>query len=141
MYKRQTLNGALGGLVAITAEPLSPTPMLAVFIGSIGAILVVIAVPLLDKMKIDDVVGAVPVHLVAGIWGTFAVLFSNSDATFSGQLLGVVSVAAFVLITSTIIWYGIKLTMGLRADADAEYDGLDLSECGLEAYPEFSHRK
>ncbi len=135
-----TLNGALGGLVAITAEPLSPTPMLAVLIGSVGAALVVITVPLLDKMKIDDVVGAVPVHLVAGIWGTFAVLFSNADATFTGQLLGVVSVGAFVIVCSTIIWYGLKYSIGLRAEAEDEYDGLDLSECGLEAYPEFSSR-
>ena len=135
-----TLNGALGGLVAITAEPLSPTPMLAVFIGSVGAALVVITVPLLDKMKIDDVVGAVPVHLVAGIWGTFAVLLSNPDATFTGQLLGVVSVAIFVIVCSCLIWYGLKYTIGLRADAEDEYEGLDLSECGLEAYPEFPNR-
>ena len=135
-----TLNGALGGLVAITAEPLSPTPMLSVLIGSVGAALVVVSVPLLDRMKIDDVVGAIPVHLVAGIWGTFAVLFSNTDATFAGQLLGVASVAGFVIACSSVIWFGLKYTIGLRAEAEAEYDGLDLSECGLEAYPEFSNR-
>ena len=135
-----TLNGALGGLVAITAEPLSPTPMLAVLIGSVGSALVVITVPLLDKMKIDDVVGAVPVHLVAGVWGTFAVLLSNPEASFTAQLLGVISVGAFVLVTSSIIWFGLKYIMGLRVSAEEEYNGLDLSECGLEAYPEFSNR-
>ena len=133
-----TLNGALGGLVAITAEPLAPTPLLAICIGGIGSVLVILTVPLLDKLKIDDVVGAIPVHLVAGIWGTLAVVLSNPDATLSAQILGIVSVGAFVIVTSAIAWYAIKLIMGVRADEQAELDGLDISECGLEAYPEFT---
>ncbi|MBL6622630.1 MAG: ammonium transporter, partial [Alphaproteobacteria bacterium] len=132
------LNGALGGLVAITAEPLAPSPVLALFIGAVGGLLVVIAVPLLDKLKIDDVVGAIPVHLVAGIWGTLAVVLSNSDATIGAQILGIVSVGAFVIVTSTIAWYVIKLVIGLRAGEQDEIDGLDRTETGLEAYPEFA---
>ncbi len=132
------LNGALGGLVAITAEPLAPTPLLAIFIGGIGSVLVILTVPLLDRLKIDDVVGAIPVHLVAGIWGTLAVVFSNSDANLGAQVLGIICVGAFVIVTSAIAWYAIKMVMGVRADEEAEMDGLDKTECGLEAYPEFS---
>jgi Amt family ammonium transporter len=132
------LNGALGGLVAITAEPLAPTPLLAIFIGGIGSVLVILTVPLLDRLKIDDVVGAIPVHLVAGIWGTLAVVLSNSDANLGAQFLGIISVGAFVIVTSAIAWYAIKMVMGVRADEQAEMDGLDKAECGLEAYPEFS---
>ena len=132
------LNGALGGLVAITAEPLAPSPVLALFIGAVGGLLVVIAVPLLDKMKIDDVVGAIPVHLVAGIWGTLAVVLSNPDATIGAQILGIVSVGAFVIVTSAIAWYVIKMVIGLRAGEQDEIDGLDRTETGLEAYPEFA---
>ena len=132
------LNGALGGLVAITAEPLAPSPVLALFIGAVGGLLVVIAVPLLDKLKIDDVVGAIPVHLVAGIWGTLAVVLSNSDATIGAQILGIVSVGAFVIVTSAIAWYVIKMVIGLRAGEQDEIDGLDRTETGLEAYPEFA---
>jgi Amt family ammonium transporter len=132
------LNGALGGLVAITAEPLAPSPVLAMFIGAVGGLLVVLAVPLLDKARIDDVVGAIPVHLVAGIWGTLAVLLSNPDATLIGQLTGIVSVGAFVIITSAIVWYAIKILVGLRVDEQDEIDGLDRIETGLEAYPEFA---
>jgi Amt family ammonium transporter len=132
------LNGALGGLVAITAEPLAPTPLLAIFIGGIGSVLVILTVPLLDRLKIDDVVGAIPVHLVAGIWGTLAVVLSNSDANLGAQFLGIICVGAFVIVTSAIAWYAIKMVMGVRADEQAEMDGLDKAECGLEAYPEFS---
>lgn len=130
------LNGALGGLVAITAEPLAPTPLLAMFIGGVGSMLVVLTVPLLDRLKIDDVVGAIPVHLIAGIWGTLAVCFST-DASIVTQLIGIVSIGAFVVITSTIVWYGLKAVMGLRPDEEEEVSGLDMSECGLESYPDF----
>ena len=109
------LNGALGGLVAITAEPLAPTPMLAISIGAVGGLIVVLTIPLLDKLKIDDVVGAIPVHLFAGIWGTIAVVFSNSDATIGAQLYGITAIGAFTIIASAILWYIIKITMGIRA--------------------------
>ena len=131
------LNGALGGLVAITAEPLAPTPMLAIFIGAVGGLIVVLAIPMLDKLKIDDVVGAIPVHLFAGIWGTIAVVFSNSDATISAQLYGILSIGAFTIIVSTIVWYLIKLIMGIRVTPEEEMEGTDISEIGMEAYPDF----
>ena len=131
------LNGALGGLVAITAEPLAPTPMLAIFIGAVGGLIVVLAIPMLDKLKIDDVVGAIPVHLFAGIWGTIAVVFSNSDATIGTQLYGILSIGAFTIIASTIVWYLIKLIMGIRVTPEEEMEGTDISEIGMEAYPDF----
>ena len=131
------LNGALGGLVAITAEPLAPTPMLAIFIGAVGGLIVVLAIPMLDKLKIDDVVGAIPVHLFAGIWGTIAVVFSNSDATIGAQLYGILSIGAFTIIVSTIVWYLIKLIMGIRVTPEEEMEGTDISEIGMEAYPDF----
>jgi len=134
-----TLNGALGGLVAITAEPLAPTPMLAAFIGGVGALLVVISVPLLDKFKIDDVVGAIPVHLVAGIWGTLAVSFSGG-ASIGVQLVGIVAIGLFVTVTSSLLWYVLKVVMGLRPSEEDEMNGLDLSECGLESYPDFTRQ-
>lgn len=133
-----TLNGALAGLVAITAEPLAPSVPMAAFIGGVGGLIVVLTVPLLDKLKIDDVVGAIPVHLFAGIWGTIAVVFSNADATLSAQLTGIVLVGAFVSITSAIVWYVLSVTIGVRASQEDEMNGLDISECGLEGYPEFS---
>lgn len=133
-----TLNGALAGLVAITAEPLMPSVPMAAFIGGIGGLIVVVTVPLLDKLKIDDVVGAIPVHLFAGIWGTIAVVFSNPDATLTAQLTGIVLVGVFVSVASAIVWYALALTLGIRASKEDEINGLDLSECGLEAYPEFS---
>ena len=142
LYKKldltMALNGALGGLVAVTAEPLSPSPGLAIFIGGIGGIIVVLAVPLLDKLKIDDVVGAIPVHLLCGIWGTIAVVLSNSDASLATQLIGIVSIGLFTVLTSAIVWFVIKLTIGLRPTEEEELAGLDKSECGLEAYPEFN---
>ena len=133
-----TLNGALAGLVAITAEPLMPSVPMAAFIGGIGGLIVVVTVPLLDKLRIDDVVGAIPVHLFAGIWGTIAVVFSNPDATLTAQLTGIVLVGVFVSVASAIVWYALALTLGIRASKEDEINGLDLSECGLEAYPEFS---
>ena len=142
LYKKldltMALNGALGGLVAVTAEPLAPSPGLAIFIGGIGGIIVVLAVPLLDKLKIDDVVGAIPVHLLCGIWGTIAVVLSNSDASLATQLIGIVSIGLFTVVTSAIVWFVIKLTIGLRPTEEEELAGLDKSECGMEAYPEFN---
>ena len=132
------LNGAIGGLVSITAEPLTPSIGSAVFIGGIGGLLVVLAVPLLDKLKIDDVVGAIPAHLVCGIWGTMIVPLTNSDASYGVQAVGVVSVGAFTVIASGIVWSLLKVTMGIRVDEEEELIGLDKSELGIEAYPEFS---
>ena len=131
------LNGALGGLVAITAEPLAPTPMLAIFIGAVGGLIVVLAIPMLDKFKIDDVVGAIPVHLFAGIWGTIAVVFSNSDANIGSQLYGILAIGAFTVIASSIVWYAIKLIIGIRVSEEQELEGVDVSEVGMEAYPDF----
>ena len=131
------LNGALGGLVAITAEPLAPTPMLAIFIGAVGGLIVVLTIPMLDKFKIDDVVGAIPVHLFAGIWGTIAVVFSNSDATIGAQLYGIFAIGAFTIIASTTAWYVLKLLIGIRVTPEEEMEGMDISEVGMEAYPDF----
>jgi len=132
------LNGALGGLVAITAEPLTPGLGMASFIGAIGGVIVVFAVPLLDKFKIDDVVGAIPVHLFAGIWGTLAVVLTNSDASLGTQLYGIIAIGAFVVVASAITWLVIKAVMGLRVEAEAEVTGLDKTELGMEAYPDFT---
>ncbi len=131
------LNGALAGLVAITAEPLTPTPIMATLIGSIGGLLVVASIVTLDKLKIDDPVGAISVHGVVGIWGLLAVCFTNPDATLKWQLIGIISIFAWVFVTSLIVWYVIKLIVGIRVSEEEEYEGVDLSECGLEAYPEF----
>ena len=141
MYKKidltRALNGALAGLVSITAEPLAPSPGLAIIIGAIGGVIVVFAVPLLDKLKIDDVVGAVSVHLFAGIWGTLAVPLSNSDASFGPQIMGIVAIGVYTFVASLIIWTILKFTIGVRANEEDEYEGLDKAELGLEAYPEF----
>ncbi|MGE0845635.1 MAG: ammonium transporter [Flavobacteriaceae bacterium] len=131
------LNGALAGLVSITAEPLTPSILASVIVGAIGGIIVVIAVPLLDKLKIDDVVGAIPVHLLAGIWGTIAVAFTNPGATFMAQLVGVVSIGAFTFLVSLVVWLILKFTVGIRVSPEQESMGLDLAEVGVEAYPEF----
>ena len=131
------LNGALAGLVSITAEPLAPTPMWAIVIGAIGGVIVVFAVPLLDRLRIDDVVGAIPVHLLAGIWGTFAVPLTNDGTSFGTQILGIVSIGVFVSVVSGIVWLLMKATIGIRVSAEEEADGLDRSELGMEAYPEF----
>lgn len=135
------LNGALAGLVSITAEPLAPSLFLALIIGSIGGIIVVLTVPLLDKLKIDDVVGAIPVHFFAGIWGTLAVVLTGGytgEATLGAQILGIVSIIGFVFVTSLIVWVILKAVMGLRVSAEAEVNGLDVSELGMEAYPDFT---
>lgn len=141
LYKKiditMALNGALAGLVSITAEPLTPSVPAALFIGAIGGITVVLAVPLLDKLKIDDVVGAIPVHLLAGIWGTLIVPLTNADVPFVAQLTGVVATGVFVMITAGVIWSVLKMTLGLRPTPEEEMDGLDKVEVGVEAYPEF----
>ncbi len=141
LYKKvdvtMALNGALAGLVSITAEPLAPTPLMAVVIGAVGGLIVVVAVPMLDKMKIDDVVGAIPVHLLAGIWGTLAVPLTNADTSFALQAVGIVSIGAFTLVTSAIVWMALKATVGIRASEEEEAMGLDQAEVGVEAYPEF----
>ena len=131
------LNGALGGLVSITAEPLAPSFLWAIFIGGVGGALVVLAVPLLDRFRIDDVVGAIPVHLVCGVWGTLAVPITNADASFGAQLLGIVAIGAFVAAASLGVWLALKAAMGIRLDSEAEDRGPDRSELGLEAWPEF----
>ena len=142
LYKKpdltMILNGALAGLVAITAEPLTPTLGQATLIGAVGGVIVVFAVPMLDKLKIDDAVGAIPVHLLAGIWGTLAVLFTNSDATLMGQVVPILIVGAFVFTVSFAIWYVLKLTIGIRVSEEDEINGLDMAELGMEAYPEFA---
>ena len=142
LYKKpdltMILNGALAGLVSITAEPLAPTLGQATVIGAIGGLIVVVSVPILDKFKIDDVVGAIPVHLIAGIWGTLIVPLTNSDASFGTQLYSLIIVGIFVVITSGIVWYALKALFGIRVDEEAEINGLDISELGMEAYPEFS---
>ena len=142
LYKKidltMALNGAIGGLVSITAEPLTPSIPAAVFIGAVGGALVVIAVPLLDKLKVDDVVGAIPAHLVCGIWGTLIVPLTNSDASFGVQLTGVIAVGVFTSLASFIIWYALKATIGIRVSEEEELTGLDKTELGIEAYPEFA---
>ena len=132
------LNGAIGGLVSITAEPLTPSISMAILIGAIGGLLIPISVMVLDKLKIDDVVGAIPAHLVCGIWGTMAVPLTNSGTSFGSQLLGVVSIGAFVIVTSTIAWAVLKYTIGIRVSDEDETVGLDKTELGMEAYPEFT---
>ena len=131
------LNRALAGLVSITAGPDTPTIGSAIIIGAIGGVLVVVAVPLLDKLKIDDVVGAVSVHLVAGIWGTLAVPFTNDGASFGVQLTGIVAMGAFTIVASSIVWLILKFTVGIRLSEEDEAMGSDAAELGLEAYPEF----
>ena len=131
------LNGALAGLVSITAEPLAPTLGWALGIGAVGGVIVVLTVPLLDKLHIDDVVGAIPVHLFAGIWGTMAVPLTNGDTSFAVQATGVVSIGLFVALTSLVLWTALRVTIGIRASEEEEMMGLDKAEIGIEAYPEF----
>ena len=141
LYKKldltMALNGALGGLVAITAEPLAPAPGLAILIGGIGGFIIVLTVPLLDKMKIDDVVGAIPVHLFCGIWGTLAVVISNAESSLITQIIGIISIGLFVIVMSSVTWFIIKIIFGLRPTEEEELIGLDKTECGMDAYPEF----
>ncbi|MFC1779147.1 ammonium transporter [Thermodesulfobacteriota bacterium] len=131
------LNGALAGLVSITAGPATPSLGAALLIGAVGGVLVVLAVPFFDKLKIDDVVGALSVHLVCGIWGTMAVPFTDSGASFLTQFIGVAATGAFVMVASSIVWLVIKYTIGVRCSEEDEYRGLDVSEIGMEAYPDF----
>jgi ammonium transporter, Amt family len=135
------LNGALAGLVAITAEPADPSPLLATIIGAIGGVIVVFSIVFLDKIRIDDPVGAISVHGVVGIWGIFAVLLSDTDATFMGQLVGTLTIFVWVFVTSLIVWGIIKAVFGLRVSEEVEYEGVDVAECGMEAYPEFVSAK
>ena len=133
------VNGALAGLVAITAEPLNWGGIGATVIGAVGGVIVVFAVITMDKMKIDDPVGAISVHGVVGIWGLLAVCLSgNEDATLIGQLTGIGVIFVWTFVTSLIVWAIIKATMGIRVDEQEEYEGVDMSECGIEAYPEFA---
>ena len=130
----QMLNGALGGLVAITAEPLMPSPFLAIVIGGIGGAIVVFGSQLLIKLKIDDVVGAIPVHLFAGVWGTLAVVLSNPDASLGSQLIGIFAVNIFVFVASFIVWFAMKQSVGIRISEEAEKLGTDKVEIGVTAY-------
>lgn len=135
------LNGALAGLVAITAEPADPSPLLSTIIGFIGGVIVVFSIVGLDKLRIDDPVGAISVHGVVGLFGIFAVLLSDADATFSGQLVGALVIFTWVFITSFVTWMVIKTVFGIRVSEKEESEGVDIAECGLEAYPEFVPRK
>jgi len=132
------LNGALAGLVAITADPLSPSPLAATLIGAVGGLIVVASIVSFDKIKIDDPVGAISVHGVVGIWGVLAVLFTNGDATAVGQIVGVASIFAWAFGASLAVWFILKKTVGIRVSEEEEYEGVDIGECGLEAYPEFT---
>ena len=130
----QMLNGAIGGLVAVTAEPLAPSPLAAIFIGAVGGLIVVFGTKLLFSFKLDDVVGAIPAHMFAGIWGTLAVPLTNADASFSAQLIGVLSINIFVFVVSYIIWSIMKATFGIRLSKEAEAKGTDVTETGVIAY-------
>ncbi len=135
------LNGALAGLVAITAEPSTPTALEASLIGAVGGLIVVFAIVSLDKLKIDDPVGAISVHGVVGIWGLLAVPLTNDGASLIGQIVGALVIFLWVFFASLLTWYVIKKAMGIRVSEEEEYDGVDLTECGLEAYPEFTANK
>ena len=128
------LNGALAGLVSITAEPLMPSLVLATIIGAIGGVIIVFSVPILDRLKIDDVVGAISVHGVAGIWGTLAVVLSNSDASLGNQIIGTVSICVFTFVVSYIAWLILDMAMGAKVSEESQVEGLDKSELGIDAY-------
>ena len=132
------LNGALAGLVAITAEPSTPTALQASLFGLVGGVLVVLSIIGLDKLRIDDPVGAISVHGVVGLLGLLLVPLTNDGSTFSGQLLGAATIFAWVFLSSLVVWGVLKVAIGIRVDAEEEYTGLDIGECGLEAYPEFT---
>jgi len=132
------LNGGLAGLVAITAGPSAPTALGAMLIGVVGGLLVVASIVMLDKLKLDDPVGAISVHGVVGIWGCLAVPLTNADATFGAQIIGMAGIFAWVFIASLIVWLILKAVMGIRVTEEEEYEGVDIAECGMEAYPEFS---
>ncbi len=141
LYKRVdislALNGAIGGLVSITAEPLTPSLGAAFIIGAIGGVIVVFAVPLLEKIRIDDVVGAIPAHLACGIWGTLVVPVTNADASFASQVAGIVVIGVFVSVASAIVWLALKYTVGVRPSQHDEWMGLDHAELGLEVYADW----
>ncbi len=132
------LNGALAGLVAITAEPSTPSPLTATLIGAAGGALVVFSIIALDKMKLDDPVGAISVHGTVGLWGLLAVPLTNEGASFTGQLVGAATIFVWVFVVSFVVWLVIKAVMGIRVSEEEEYEGTDIGECGLEAYPEFT---
>ncbi|MGD8346455.1 MAG: hypothetical protein PVI83_04365 [Lysobacterales bacterium] len=132
------LNGALAGLVAITAEPSTPTALQASLFGLVGGVVVVLSIIGLDKLKIDDPVGAISVHGVVGLLGLLLVPVTNDGSTFTGQLLGAATIFVWVFVTSLIVWGVLKVAIGIRVDEEEEYTGLDIGECGLEAYPEFT---
>lgn len=140
IYKKvdltMVLNGALAGLVSITAEPLAPTLFGALLTGAVGGVIVVVTVPMLDRFKLDDVVGAIPVHLFAGIWGTLAVAFYTGN--WGAQITGILAIGAFTFVISLVLWMLLKALVGIRVSEESEINGLDMSELGMEAYPEFS---
>ncbi|MBU2871774.1 ammonium transporter [Colwellia sp. E2M01] len=133
-----TLNGALAGLVAITAEPSTPSPLQATIFGAIAGVLVVLSILALDKIKIDDPVGAISVHGVVGFFGLMLVPITNSGSSFSGQLIGAATIFVWVFSTSFVVWYVLKKVVGIRVTEEEEYEGSDIAECGMEAYPEFT---
>jgi Amt family ammonium transporter len=135
------LNGALAGLVAITAGPDTPSPIEATLIGAVGGVLVVFSIVFLDKLKIDDPVGAISVHGTVGLWGLLAVPLTNDEVGLMGQIIGAAIIFAWVFVASLIVWGIIKAVMGIRVSEEEEYEGLDVGECGLEAYPEFTSAK
>ena len=124
--------------MAITAEPSTPTALSATLIGAVGGVIVVFSILFFDKLKIDDPVGAISVHGVVGLWGLLAVPLTNGETTFTGQLIGAATIFTWVFVTSLIVWGIIKMVMGLRVSEEEEYEGVDLAECGMEAYPEFT---
>ena len=131
------LNGALAGLVAITAEPSTPSPLQATIFGAIAGIIVVLSIIGLDKIKIDDPVGAISVHGVVGLFGLLIVPLTNTGATLSGQLIGAATIFVWVFVTSFIVWFALKKFIGIRVSEEDEYEGMDKIDCGMEAYPEF----
>lgn len=134
------LNGALAGLVAITAGPDTPVPFVATLIGMIGGVLVVLSILTLDKLKIDDPVGAISVHGTVGLFGLLVVPFTNADASFIGQIVGALTIFAWTFLASLVVWFVIKALFGVRVTEEEEYEGLDIAECGMEAYPEFTNK-
>jgi len=134
-----TLNGALAGLVAITAEPSTPSPLQATLFGAIAGVIVVLSILALDKVKIDDPVGAISVHGVVGLFGLLIVPLTNSGSTFSGQLIGAATIFVWVFATSFVVWFALKKIIGIRVSEEEEYEGVDKADCGMEAYPEFTN--
>ena len=134
------LNGALAGLVTITAEPSTPTALQASLFGALGGVLVVFSILALDKLRLDDPVGAISVHGSAGLLGLMLVPLTNSGATFTGQIIGALTIFVWVFAASFVVWFIIKKMFGIRVTEEEEYKGVDISECGMEAYPEFTNR-